>query len=31
MAGFGPEVVRRFGGDPRSAPLLDALMSLAPG
>jgi len=31
MAGFGPEVVRRFGEDPRSAPLLDALLNLAPG
>jgi hypothetical protein len=31
MAGFGPEALRRLGGDPRSAPLLDAVLNLAPG
>ena len=31
MAGFGAEAVRRFGDAPRSAPLLDALLNLAPG
>jgi Protein of unknown function (DUF2889) len=31
MAGFGAEAVRRFEDEPRSAPLLDALLNLAPG
>jgi len=31
MGGIGPELVRRFAGEPGSALLLDALLNLAPG
>jgi Protein of unknown function (DUF2889) len=31
MAGVGAALAGRFGGEPRSAPLLDALLALAPG
>jgi hypothetical protein len=31
LRGLGPELLRRFGGNPEERPLLDALLNLAPG